>query len=79
VVEHQFVDAVEETRGAELHPYPVDQCGIHDSGPAESSIRQGEGNSRDDIVGHLVPGHDAERIRLVLAVDGHAEDPVVGQ
>ena len=44
--------------------------------PAESSISQGNGFAPQHVVGHLMGVHNAKRVRPVLSVDGHAEDPV---
>ena len=43
---------------------------------AQCSISQGDGFAPQHVVGHLMGVHDAERVRPVLSVDGHAEDPV---
>jgi hypothetical protein len=76
LVVHQLVGAVEKARGAEdegLVP-ALDRGLEQDAGAAERAIGKAHRHATDDVVEHLVPVHDAERIGPGIAVDGDAED-----
>ena len=75
-VVHQLIAAVEHTGSAELYRFAVDVGGIHDSGTAEGSIGQGEGDATNHVVSHFMGVENTVGVGAVLAVEGDAEDPL---
>ncbi len=73
---HQLIAAVEHTGGAEFYRFAVDVGGIHDSGTAEGSIGQGEGDATNHVVSHFMGVENTVGVGAVLAVEGDAEDPL---
>ena len=77
-VVHQLVAAHEQTGGAKREHGVVEPAVEQHPGAAQRAVGQRDGDAADDIVGHLVPIQDSLGIRPVVAVDGHAEQQVVG-
>ena len=82
LVIHQLVRAVEKTGGAEDKRglAPVNAGVIQNARPTQGAVGEGHRHTADDVVEHLVPVHDAQRVGTRITVDGDTEHLfVVGQ